>query len=119
MFGAAAAIGFAFTAALTKVVTDYIASDWVSMFSHWQTYALAVTGVAALFLAQNAFHAGPIAASQSTLIMVDPLVSILIGIVCSATSCAPTARWGPLEALSLLVLFTASASCATRRSWPA
>jgi len=59
MFGAAAAIGFAFTAALTKVVTDYIASDWVSMFSHWQTYALAVTGVAALFLAQNAFHAGP------------------------------------------------------------
>jgi drug/metabolite transporter (DMT)-like permease len=106
MFGAAAAIGFAFTAALTKVVTDYIASDWVSMFSHWQTYALAVTGVAALFLAQNAFHAGPIAASQSTLIMVDPLVSILIGIVLFGDQLRTHGAWGPLEALSLLVLFT-------------
>ena len=29
MFGMAAAVAFAFTAALTKVVTDYIATDWV------------------------------------------------------------------------------------------
>ena len=33
-----------------------------------------------MFLAQNAFHAGPVTASQSTLVIVDPLVSIAIGI---------------------------------------
>ena len=44
MFGVAAAVGFAFTASLTKVVTDYVANDWASTFRHWQTYALAVFG---------------------------------------------------------------------------
>jgi len=116
---AAAAIGFAFTAALTKVVTDYIASDWVSMFSHWQTYALAVTGVAALFLAQNAFHAGPIAASQSTLIMVDPLVSILIGIVLFGDQLRTHGAWARSRRSRSSCCSPASASCATRRSWPA
>ena len=33
-----------------------------------------------VFLAQNAFHAGPVTASQSALVIVDPLVSIAIGI---------------------------------------
>ena len=50
------------------------------MFRHWQTYGLAVSGLLAVFLTQNAYHAGPIAASQSTLVLVDPLASILIGV---------------------------------------
>ena len=33
-----------------------------------------------MFLAQNAFHAGPVTASQSALVIVDPLVSIAIGV---------------------------------------
>src|ERR1700691_2422501 len=36
--GAAPAMSYAFTAALIKVVSDYAARDWVTMFSHWQTY---------------------------------------------------------------------------------
>jgi drug/metabolite transporter (DMT)-like permease len=105
MFGAAAAIGYAFTAALTKVVTGYISQDWVSMFVHWETYALALFGLMSVFLAQNAFHAGPIAASQSTLVLVDPLASILIGIGLFNDQLRTAPPWGPLEALSLLVLF--------------
>jgi len=105
MFGTAAAVTFAFTAALTKVVTGYISTDWVSMFWHWQTYALVVTGLLAVFLTQNAYHAGPIAASQSTLVLVDPLASILIGIGLFGDDLRTSGAWGPLEALSLLVLF--------------
>jgi uncharacterized membrane protein len=105
MFGFAAAVGFAFTAALTKVVTDYIAADWASMFRHWETYALAICGVMSVFLAQNAYHAGPIAASQSTLVLVDPLASILIGVGLFGDQLRTSGAWGPLEALSLLVLF--------------
>ena len=105
MFGSAAAISFAFTAALIKVVSDYAANDWVTMFVHWQTYGVIVFGLAGLFLTQNAFHAGPLAASQSTLVLVDPLVSICIGIALFGDSLRTSGPYGPLEALSLLVMF--------------
>ena len=60
-------------------MSDYAANDWVTLFEHWQTYGVIVFGLLGLFLTQNAFHAGPLAASQSTLVLVDPLVSICIG----------------------------------------
>jgi drug/metabolite transporter (DMT)-like permease len=105
MFGTAAAISFAFTAACTKVVSGFAASDWTTLYRHWQTYALAFFGVLAVFLAQNAFHAGPIVASQSTLVLVDPLASILIGVGLFGDDLRTNGAWGPLEALSLLVMF--------------
>jgi drug/metabolite transporter (DMT)-like permease len=105
MFGTAAAISFAFTSALTKAVTGFAAADVASIFRHWQTYALAVFGSLAVFLAQNAFHAGPIVASQSTIVLVDPLASILIGVGLFGDDLRTSGWWGPLEALSLLLMF--------------
>src|SRR5271155_737164 len=49
-FGSAAAIAFAFTAALIKVVSNYAASDWVTMLGQWQTYGVIVFGLLGLFL---------------------------------------------------------------------
>ncbi len=112
MFGAAGAIGFAFTASLTKSVGDYVTGDWGQLFVHWQTYGLAVCGVASVFLAQNAFHAGPIAASQSSLVLVDPLVSLALGIALFGDNLRTAGVYGPLEALSLLVMFTGAVSLA-------
>ena len=105
MFGTSAAISFAFTAALIKVVSDFAANDWVTLFVHWQTYGVIVFGLLGLFLTQNAFHAGPLAASQSTLVLVDPLASICIGIALFGDSLRTSGPYGPLEALSLLVMF--------------
>jgi drug/metabolite transporter (DMT)-like permease len=112
MFGTAAAISFAFTAALTKVVAGVAASDWTMLYRHWQTYGLVVFGVLGVFLAQNAFHAGPIVASQSSLVLVDPLASILIGVGLFGDSLRTGGAWGPLEALSLLVMFAGAFSLA-------
>jgi drug/metabolite transporter (DMT)-like permease len=109
MFGSAAAVSFAFTAALIKVVSDYAARDWVTMLGHWQTYGVIVFGLAGLFLTQNAYHSGPLAASQSTLVLVDPLISILIGIALYGDSLRTYGWWGPLEALSLLLMFVGAA----------
>ncbi len=106
MFGTASAVGFAFTAALIKMATQYLDGDWTSIFRHWETYGLVATGLLSVFLAQNAFHAGPIAASQATLVLVDPLASILIGIGLFGDNLNTSGYHGPLEALSLLVLFT-------------
>jgi len=112
MFGAAGAIGFAFTASLIKTVGNYVATDWTSMFVHWQTYGLVAFGVGSLFLAQNAFHAGPIAASQTALVLVDPLASIAIGIGLFGDNLRTAGAYGPLEALSLLVMFAGAVSIA-------
>jgi drug/metabolite transporter (DMT)-like permease len=104
MFGTAASISFAFTAACTKVVSGFAADDWASLYRHWQTYALACFGALAVFLAQNAIHAGPIVASQSTIVLVDPVASILVGVGLFGDNLRTTGAWGPLEALSLLVM---------------
>jgi drug/metabolite transporter (DMT)-like permease len=112
MFGTAAAISFAFTAACTKLVSNYAAQDWASLYRHGQTYALIVFGALALFLTQNAFHAGPIVASQSTIVMVDPLASILIGVGLFGDDLRTGGAWGPLEAFSLLVMFLGAFSLA-------
>jgi drug/metabolite transporter (DMT)-like permease len=104
MFGTAASISFAFTAACTKVVSGFAASDVAGLYRHWQTYALACFGALAVFMAQNAIHAGPIVASQSTVVLVDPVVSILIGVGLFGDNLRTSGAWGPLEALSLLVM---------------
>jgi drug/metabolite transporter (DMT)-like permease len=78
-FGAASAMLFAYNAALTKTTTTLITRGWGHVFTHWEPYAIAVTGLAGFFLLQNALHAGPIAASRATTVACNPLVSIAIG----------------------------------------
>jgi drug/metabolite transporter (DMT)-like permease len=79
-FGTATAITAAFSAALTKSTTIFVSQGWGHVFTHAQPYLLAVTGLGTVFLLQNALHAGPITASRTTLVTVNPLVSILIGV---------------------------------------
>jgi hypothetical protein len=111
-FGVAGAVGFAFTASLIKTVSNYIVNDWVHMFFHWQTFGAAVCGALSLCVTQNALHAGPIAASQTALVLVDPLVSIALGIGLYGDNLRTAGAYGPLEAISLLIMFVGAASIA-------
>ncbi len=77
--GAAASIGFALVAAFTKSVTDELVKGPGALFGSWQLYALAGVGLFSFVVMQSAFQVGPFAASQSTLILVNPFVSIAIG----------------------------------------
>lgn len=79
ILGAAASVGFALTAALTKAFSDAFAIGISEVVTSWQTYALCVVGLSSFILMQHAFHAGPFAASQSTLILVNPFVSVGLG----------------------------------------
>ena len=80
MFGAAGASMYALSAALTKQFTTLVTEGWGHVFTTWDPYALVGCGIIGLFLSQSAFHAGPITASQSTLTIVDPLVSVALGL---------------------------------------
>lgn len=80
-YGTAAGITFALCAAFVKSTTTLLShGGLVFMFEHFEPYAVMVAGASGLFLAQNAYHAGPITASQAALLIVDPIVSIVIGV---------------------------------------
>ncbi len=104
MFGLAAALLFAVSAALTKVFATLVTTGWGHVFDHWEPYGVVVSGVTGLFLAQNAFHAGPITASQSTLTIVDPLASVALGVWLFGEHLATLGWRAPVEVVALVVL---------------
>jgi len=79
--GAATAVVWSVDAAFVKQATDVLAhSGPLGLLTSWPLYAMIATGVLGTVLLQGAYAAGPLAASQSTLLIVDPLASILLGI---------------------------------------
>ena len=79
-FGVAGGIAFALTAAFVKTAADQWGRGPWYVLSHWQAYAVAVAGLSGLLISQHALEAGPVAASQSALLIVNPLASIVTGI---------------------------------------
>ena len=80
MFGSSGAVVFALSAALTKQFTTLVSEGWGHVFTDWVPYALVATGVIGLFLIQSSFHAGPVTASQAAITIIDPIVSVVLGI---------------------------------------
>lgn len=103
-FGAATAVTAAFGASLTKAITGYVSQGWGHVFTHFQPYMLAVTGLGTVFLLQNALHAGPITASRTTLVTLNPLLSIVIGVTLFGDVLRGGVLWVTLEVLALGVL---------------
>ncbi len=105
-FGAAAAVLFAYNASLTKAITTLITGGWGHVFTHWEPYALGLTGLVGFFFLQNALHAGPIAASRASMLMVNPVVSIIIGIFVFNEHLRGGPGYVTAEILSLAVMLT-------------
>jgi hypothetical protein len=104
MLGAGASVGFALLAAITKSMTDKLVAGWGPLFSSWQLYALALLGLSSFLVMQAAFQVGPFAASQSTLILVNPFVSIVVGRVLYGESLRGGPWYITLEVLSLIIM---------------
>ncbi len=103
-FGAATAITATFSAALTKAITTYISEGWGHVFVHAQPYLLAVTGIGTVFLIQNALHAGPITASRTTMVTINPILSIVLGVTLFGDRLRTGPGWITLEVLGLAIL---------------
>ncbi len=81
LFGAATAVVWSLDAAFVKATMDELArTGLVGLLFHWPLYAMIATGVGGTILLQGAFQVGPLAASQATMLVVDPLASIGLGI---------------------------------------
>lgn len=102
--GAATALTAAYSASLTKATTTYITQGWGHVFTHAQPYLLGITGIGTVFLLQNALHAGPITASRTTLVTINPLASIVLGVTLFGDRLRGGWTWDVLEAAALVVL---------------
>ncbi|HZV25349.1 MAG TPA: DMT family transporter [Acidothermaceae bacterium] len=81
LLGVAVGVIYAATAAVLKAVTDIIARHPGSILISWQPYVLVVLGGSGLLLNQLAFQAGPFVASLPATATVDPLLSIVVGVL--------------------------------------
>jgi len=75
-----AGIAWGFVAAVIKELSSHVDQGLYAVLSNWSPYVLILSGAVAMFLVSNAFQAGPLAASQPGLTIVDPLVASLLGV---------------------------------------
>jgi drug/metabolite transporter (DMT)-like permease len=80
LLASAAGIIYGLTAALTKTSAHQLGHGLGHLLGSWEVYALVGVGLFGMLLTQSAFQAGPLKASLPALTVVDPVVSILIGI---------------------------------------
>lgn len=80
--GAAAGTSFGLTATFIKeTVAQGKQSGWLAVLTTWQTYVAVGFGILGLVLVQWALHTGPLLAAQPGFTLMDPLVSILWGVL--------------------------------------
>lgn len=81
LYGAAAGLGFGFTAALMKSAIDRFSAGLDQVVTSWQLYLMVVTGIMSFFLVQNALQAGSLVAAQPPISACDPLASVGYGVL--------------------------------------
>lgn len=102
--GAATGTSFGFTATLVKEVVGQLNDRGVvGILVTWQTYAAIGFGVFGVIVMQWALHTGPLLASQPGFTLMDPLVSILWGVLVYNET-TRTGGWLVLATAGMLVL---------------
>jgi drug/metabolite transporter (DMT)-like permease len=82
LLGAAAGTSFGLTATLIKgSVAQLTQNGPLAMLMTWQIYAAIGIGIVGVLLMQWALHSGPLLAAQPGFTLMDPLVSILWGVL--------------------------------------
>lgn len=104
LLGVGVGIIYAATAALLKAVTDVATHGVFATVAAWQLYVLIALGAAGMLLNQVAFQAGPITASLPATATVDPLLSVVVGVVVYDEHLHSGPGHGALLAVLLLTL---------------
>lgn len=102
--GASCGILFAVNAALAKQFTHVLKGGVLPALTSWEPYAWAVTAGFGFLLVQSALHAGPLDASMPLLIIADPLVAGVIGIVAFHERIVVRPVTAAVEVLSIVIV---------------
>jgi len=103
MSGAAGLI-YGVSAGFTKTAGLLLHHGILHLLGSWQVWGLVVTGVVGMVVAQSAFQAGALDASLPTMSVVDPVVSILIGVAAFGEALPSGLGAMALEILSLAAM---------------
>jgi hypothetical protein len=122
LWGSSTALLWALEAAYIKQCTDVIARvGYAGLLTRWPFYAFIFCGVAGLVTEQSALHVGPLRSSQTAIVIVDPIMSVILGAWIFGERLGVNWVWRGVAAASLaLTLFSAwvliSATPATMES---
>ena len=78
--GLAAGTLFGASAVLTKAFVHYLGGGVFAWVPHWEPYALAVSSITGLVLAQSAFQTGALAAAIGAEQVMQPLCGVALGV---------------------------------------
>ena len=101
LLGAAAATCFAYQAAMTQIVAGV---QLTSIFTQPALIGLVVAGVSGFLFFEHALRAGHIAASRASMVIVDPLLSIAVGVAVFNDKIRHSPLAVTLEVLGLAIL---------------
>lgn len=109
-YGAAAAAAFAFQAAMSKILAGLSARHIVTSPA---LYGFAVMGALGFLFFQHALRAGHVAASRAAMNIVNPMLSVLIGILGFGETLATTPPAITFQVIGVLVLLVGARQLAT------
>jgi drug/metabolite transporter (DMT)-like permease len=102
LLGAAAGVGFALSAALTKTVGDQVADAPLEVVTHWHLYALAAVGYGSMTLNQLSLQTGVLAPAIAAAMALDPIASVILGLTLLQEELHTTAGGSAVACLALL-----------------
>lgn len=76
----AAGISFAIVDVFAKIVSRQISLGILTVLSGWQVWCLFAVGIVSIIMTQNTYGSGPVAVSQPTMEIVEPVVGVILGI---------------------------------------
>jgi hypothetical protein len=80
LLGLGAGTLFGTSAVLTKAFVHYLGNGILDWVPHWEPYALAVSSITGLILAQSAFQTGALAAAVGAEQVLQPLTGVALGL---------------------------------------
>ena len=104
LLSAVAGVIYGVSAALTVASAHLLGVGLVVMLEHWQPYVLALAGVTGMLVSQSAFQAGALDVSLPMMSVVDPVLSIIIGVTAFGESVADTSGAVGAEAAALILM---------------
>ena len=113
LLAVAVAVLFATVAVLTKISAHRLAAGGLSaLLSVPAPYLLVVVAVTATVLQQSAFHAGALQTSVPTMLVGEPLIAVLLGVVVLGEHLAVTGRAALLLPLAVAAMVAATIALA-------
>lgn len=102
--GSAAGLSFSLEAVLLQTTTDRLLDAPLSALSSPGPYALALAGIAGIGFTQLSYRAGPISAALPAIITVNPVASVVLGVVSGSDQIRLSAPALAVESVSFVCL---------------